>query len=69
MPRTKKASASRRKGSRASARGSKRSNGSSRDAIALLKSDHREVESLFSQFEKRASPIASRSSRCGSAKR
>ena len=52
MPRTNKASASRRKGSRASARGSKRSNGSSRDAIALLKKDHREVESLFSQFEK-----------------
>ena len=52
MPRTKKASASRRKGSRASARGSRRTNGSSRDAIALLKKDHREVESLFSQFEK-----------------
>jgi len=52
MPRTKRASASRRQGSRANARGSRRTNGSSRDAIALLKSDHREVESLFSQFEK-----------------
>lgn len=64
MPKaTRKAAGGRRKSTRGrtsqSARGSnsrrRASNGNgrgSKDAIALLKADHREVESLFSQFEK-----------------
>ena len=32
------------------------------DAIALLKADHRKVEDLFEQFEKRAATAARKSS-------
>lgn len=53
---TRKSSTSSRRASsrrsRPSARGNGRANGASTDAVALIKSDHREVERLFKQFER-----------------
>jgi hemerythrin superfamily protein len=48
--RGRKSSSARGQGKRASARNDGRRSGT--DAISLLKSDHREVEDLFAQFEK-----------------
>lgn len=53
MPRaTRKGTGGRTSRSNGNRRKSANGNGAAKDAIALLKADHREVEGLFAQFEK-----------------
>ena len=52
MPKTTRKAKGGRQTSRSSSARRKNGNGRAKDAIALLKADHREVELMFSQFEK-----------------